>query len=140
VPGRAYRPLIARRRSDSRTTGHMSVDAEELLRRLALNDERAVRAAVGAGTHPLDAAQDLDAKTRALVRLAALLSVGAATASCRATVDMARGAGATEQEIVGVLLAVAPAVGGARVVAAAPRLALAIDYDVEDVDEASDGT
>jgi hypothetical protein len=31
---------------------------------------------------------------------------------------------------------VAPVVGGARLVAAAPRLALAIDYDVEDLDAA----
>ncbi len=37
------------------------------------------------------------------------------------------------------LVAVAPAVGGARVVGAAPRLALAIDYDVEDVAEVWDG-
>ena len=34
----------------------------------------------------------------------------------------------------GVLLAVGPAVGAARLVNAAPMLALAIDYDVEDVD------
>ena len=33
------------------------------------------------------------------------------------------------------LIAVAPAVGEARVVGAAPRLALAIDCDVTDVDE-----
>jgi hypothetical protein len=72
--------------------------------------------------------------------LAALLAIGATTASCRATVEVARAGGATDQEIVGVLLAVAPAVGGARVVGAAPRLALAIDYDVEDVDEIYDGT
>jgi len=41
--------------------------------------------------------------------------------------------------LVGVLLAVAPAVGAARVVGAAPRLALAIDYDVEGLDDAYDG-
>jgi len=115
------------------------VDAEELLRRLALNDENVVRWAVGADTRSLCSGRELDAKTNALVRLAALLSVGAATASCRATVELARAAGATDAEIVGVLVAVAPAVGGARVVGAAPRLALAIDYDVEDVDEAWHG-
>ena len=72
------------------------------------------------------------------MRLGSLLSVGAATASCRVTVDVARAAGATDEEIVAVLVAVAPVVGGARLVAAAPRLALAIDYDVEDVDAASE--
>jgi alkylhydroperoxidase/carboxymuconolactone decarboxylase family protein YurZ len=119
--------------------GRADVDAEELLRRLALNDENVVRSAVGADTRSLGSGRQLDAKTNALVRLAALLSIGAATASCRATVELARAAGATDAEIVSVLVAVAPAVGGARVVGAAPRLALAIDYDVEDVDEASRG-
>jgi alkylhydroperoxidase/carboxymuconolactone decarboxylase family protein YurZ len=114
------------------------VDAEELLRRLALSDEKAVCAAVGA--RPLAPATTwaLDAKTAALVRLAALLALGAPTASCRATVELARAGGASDQEIVGVLLAVAPAVGAARVVGAAPRLALAIDYDVEGLDDVYD--
>jgi alkylhydroperoxidase/carboxymuconolactone decarboxylase family protein YurZ len=115
------------------------VDAEELLRRLALNDENVVRSAVGAETPSLSGGSDLDAKTDALVRLAALLSIGAATCSCRVAVELARAGGATDAELVGVLVAVAPAVGGARVVSAAPRLALAIDYDVEDVAEVVDG-
>ena len=46
-------------------------------------------------------------------------------------VDRAIEAGATESEIVGVLIAVAPAVGVARVVSTAPRLATAIGYDLE---------
>jgi 4-carboxymuconolactone decarboxylase len=115
------------------------MDAEELLRRLALNDENVVRSAVGADSRSLCGGGDLDAKTNALVRLAALLSIGAATSSCRAAVELARASDATDAEIVGVLVAVAPAVGGARVVGAAPRLALAIDYDVEDVAEVWDG-
>ena len=115
------------------------MDAEELLRRLALNDENVVRSAVGAYPLRVSGGPELDAKTNALVRLAALLSIGAATSSCRAAVEVARAAGATDSEIVGVLVAVAPAVGGARVVGAAPRLALAIDYDVEDVAEVWDG-
>ena len=70
-------------------------------------------------------------KVDLLVRLGALLAVGAATPSLRRTVELARAAGATETEIVGVLVAVAPAVGLARVVSDAPRLALAIGYDTE---------
>jgi 4-carboxymuconolactone decarboxylase len=115
------------------------VDAEELLRRLALNDEKAVCAAVGARSLEPATAWALDAKTGALVHLAALLSLAAPTASCRATVELARAAGASDREIVGVLLAVAPAVGAARVVDAAPRLALAIDHDVEGLDDVYDG-
>jgi 4-carboxymuconolactone decarboxylase len=121
------------------TYGRAEVDAEELLRRLALNDEQAVCAAVGARSLTPATAWALDPKTAALVRLAALLSLGAPTASCRAAVELARAGGAGDREIVGVLLAVAPAVGAARVVGAAPRLALAIDYDIEGLDDAYDG-
>lgn len=39
--------------------------------------------------------------------------------------------GATVEEIVGVLIAVAPTVGVARIVSAAPELALAVGYDID---------
>ena len=39
--------------------------------------------------------------------------------------------GATEEEIIDVLLAVAPVVGLARLTSAAPELALALGYDVD---------
>jgi 4-carboxymuconolactone decarboxylase len=68
-------------------------------------------------------------KVDLLVRLGALVAVGAATASLRRTVQLALAAGATETEIVGVLVAVAPTVGLARVVATAPKLATAIGYE-----------
>jgi 4-carboxymuconolactone decarboxylase len=111
------------------------VDLGELLRRLALNDEQVVQSALGADPAvPRDAL--LDARTSALARLAALLTVGATTESCRVTVELARSAGSSDAEIVGVLMAIAPAVGGARLVTAAPLLALAIDRDVEDADSA----
>jgi 4-carboxymuconolactone decarboxylase len=121
-------------------SGRRAVDVIELLRRLALNDERTVRRAVSGSPGELGYEGALEPKAAALVRLGSLLSVGAATASCRVTVDVARAAGATDEEIVAVLVAVAPVVGGARLVAAAPRLALAIDYDVEDVDAAPEPT
>ena len=44
---------------------------------------------------------------------------------------MALAAGASIDEIVGTLIAVAPTVGLARVVSAAPELALALGYDVD---------
>ena len=110
---------------------------DELLRRLALNDERAVGRATRGGP-PAVGDPALDARTAALVRLGALLSVGAATTSCRTAIDLARAAGATDQELVGVLMAIGPAVGAARVVAAAPQLALALDYDLDAADVAWD--
>jgi 4-carboxymuconolactone decarboxylase len=102
--------------------------AEELLRRLALNDERSVGIVLAGGSGP-SANAALVPKVDLLVRLGALVAVGAATASLRRTVELARGAGASEAEIVGVLVAVAPTVGLARVVATAPKLASAIGYE-----------
>jgi alkylhydroperoxidase/carboxymuconolactone decarboxylase family protein YurZ len=105
-------------------------DVERLLRRLALNDERSVAMVLASGSDA-QLGGPLLPKVDLLVRLGALLALGAATASLRATVQRAMGAGATEAEIVGVLVAVAPAVGLARVVATAPKLAIAIGYDLE---------
>jgi 4-carboxymuconolactone decarboxylase len=105
-------------------------EVERLLRRLALNDEESV-GRVLAGDSGAAGRAVLRPKVDLLVRLGALLALGASTSSLRATVDRALGAGATEAEIVGVLVAVAPSVGLARVVSCAPRLALAIGYDIE---------
>ena len=107
---------------------------EELLRRLALNDENTVRAVLGSDAEGGRAPRTeyLDAKSRALVRLGALLAVGAETTSLRWMSELAYEAGATDEELVGVLIAVGPAAGLARVVREAPRLALAMGYDIED--------
>jgi 4-carboxymuconolactone decarboxylase len=105
---------------------------ERVLRRLALHDERSLRSVLAGPGMP--GASDLDAKAQALVRLGALLSVGAATASLRCNVEFAYAAGATEDEILGVLVAIAPAVGHARVVCVAPQLALALGYDPDEAD------
>jgi alkylhydroperoxidase/carboxymuconolactone decarboxylase family protein YurZ len=105
-------------------------EVERLLRRLALNDEESVEMVLGQGDAS-GAGSALVPKVELLVRLGALLALGASTTSLRATVERARQAGATEAEIVGVLVSVAPAVGLARVVSTAPRLATAIGYDLE---------
>ena len=46
-------------------------------------------------------------------------------------VQWALAAGATADEIVGTLMAVAPITGVARVLAAAPEFAMALDYDLD---------
>ena len=109
--------------------GHGVNRVERLLRRVALGDERTLRPVF---TEPgIPAAGDLGAKARAFVTLGALLSVGATAVSLRWAVEHAYAAGLTEDEVVGVLLAIAPAVGHARVVGVAPQLALALGYDLE---------
>ena len=64
----------------------------------------------------------LDPKTHALVRIASLIAVGAPSASFAWQVSLAREAGASDDEIGGVLVAVAPTAGFPRVVAAAPHI------------------
>lgn len=105
--------------------------AEDLLRRLALNDENAVGMVLG-GRSGGAVPTDLDVKVERLVQLAALLSVGAAAPSLRESVEQAAAAGATDAEIVGVLVAAGPVVGLASLVASARKLAAAMGYDLED--------
>ncbi len=103
---------------------------EELLRRLALNDERTAQATLGADLAP-PAVSGLDAKTHALTRIAALIATEAALASYQWAVDSALSVGATDEDIVDVLASVAPIIGLARLTSAAPELALALGYDLE---------
>ncbi|HKO86030.1 MAG TPA: carboxymuconolactone decarboxylase family protein [Actinomycetota bacterium] len=78
-----------------------------------------------------DGTSGLDPKTHALIRLGALLALGAAPVSYHWTVGAALDAGATAEEILGTLIAVAPISGVARVVLAIPDVALPIGYDID---------
>jgi alkylhydroperoxidase/carboxymuconolactone decarboxylase family protein YurZ len=109
----------------SLSTRSVTPDEEELLRRLAISDETALVTAV-LGKSRLG----LDRKTWALVRVAALIAVDSAVASYQWAIDEAIAQGATEEEVIDVLLAIAPVVGVGRVTSAAPELALALGYDV----------
>ena len=105
------------------------MDYMERLRRLTINDARIADDhddGLGSG--------ELDPKTLALVRLAALVAVGGAVPSYGAQADAAVSAGATAAEIVEVLIGVLPIVGLPRSVAAAPKLALALGYDTDDIE------
>jgi 4-carboxymuconolactone decarboxylase len=106
------------------------IEYQERLRSLALNDRAFVESVLGMGTDTVVASR-LDAQTHALVRLGALLASDAAASSYHDDVQAALAAGATIDEIVGALVAVADVIGLARVVSAAPQLALALGYDVE---------
>jgi 4-carboxymuconolactone decarboxylase len=74
----------------------------------------------------------LDARSFALVKLAALIALDAPPASYLWQVANALDAGATPADLVGVLIAIAPQVGGPRVVAAAPELMVALGLSLPD--------
>jgi 4-carboxymuconolactone decarboxylase len=103
------------------------VDYTERLRCLAINDARFV----DAGGVKTDT-RGLDPKSLALVRLGALVAVGGAVPSYGAQADAAVSAGASAPEIVDVLVGLIPIVGLPCVVAAAPKMALALGHDVEE--------
>jgi alkylhydroperoxidase/carboxymuconolactone decarboxylase family protein YurZ len=116
----------------------VAVETYEVLRRLAIRDDALIqRVLAGAEDEP---AKPLDAKTVALARLASLVAVDAAAAMYLSAVEEADAAGATDAELVACLLCVMPAVGVSRVVSAAPKLALALGYDVGAALEAVDPT
>lgn len=105
-------------------------ELEERLRRLGIQDEDVVESLLATRLDNVQAS-GLDPKTHALVRLGALLALGGAPVSFHCNVEAALAAGATEDEIVGALIAVAPLVGVARVISAAPEVALSMGYDVD---------
>ena len=71
-------------------------------------------------------ATGLDGRTFGLVRLAAMIAIDAPPASYAWQVANAIEGGATAEDMLGVLRAVAPQVGGPRVIAAAPEIMLAL--------------
>jgi alkylhydroperoxidase/carboxymuconolactone decarboxylase family protein YurZ len=106
----------------------------ELLRRLAASDERSLTT-VMAPTPERDPkpqlAPSLDRRTRELVRLGALLAVGASPTALRWAVELAASNGVDDQAVLDALLAAAIATGTAQVVSSAPRLGLALGFDFE---------
>jgi alkylhydroperoxidase/carboxymuconolactone decarboxylase family protein YurZ len=76
----------------------------------------------------------LDPRSYSLVKIAALVALDAPPASYLWQVANALDSGASPGEIVGVLRAIAPQVGGPRCVAAAPEIMLALGLTLpEDV-------
>ena len=103
---------------------------QEMLRRLAIIDERFVEGQAGLGLD-LPTCRCLDPKTAALVRVGALAAIGAPGVCLEWSTTRALAQGATEDEIIDLLLAIAPVAGLGRVTGAVPGVAAALGYDVE---------
>ena len=102
---------------------------QETLRRLAMIDEGFVADEAGFGLDPA-AASALDPKTVALLQVAVSVALGSAAVCLEWSAGRALAAGASEDEIADVLLAIAPVAGLGRVVSAAPDVATALGYDI----------
>lgn len=100
-----------------------SAEVENLLERLAQLSEK--------GAYEAIEAKYLDARTLTLVIVGAAICTDAPTKTFQALVGSALQAGATVEEVIGAMVAVAPAAGEPRIVAVAPKIAFALGYDVD---------
>lgn len=82
------------------------------------------------------AGSGLDARTFALVKLATLIALDAPPASYAWQIANAVEEGVTAEDFIGVLRAVAPQVGGPRVIAAAPEIMVAMGLAIDDEGQA----
>jgi alkylhydroperoxidase/carboxymuconolactone decarboxylase family protein YurZ len=110
---------------------------QETLRRLAMIDEGFVKDQAGLALG-LAATSALDPKTARLLQVGASVTIGPSPVCLQWSVAQAMAAGATEDEIADVLLAIAPVTGLGRIAAAAPDMAIALGYAVAAALEALD--
>ena len=123
----AARRLPTERKRNMSMPANVDVDdaTRDALSGLSLGDLEVL----GEALELREAAQEnsgLDARTFSLVKIAALIALDAPPASYLWQVSNALDAGASPAEIVGVLRAVAPQVGGPRVIGAAPEIMVAL--------------
>jgi 4-carboxymuconolactone decarboxylase len=109
----------------------VAAETYEVLSGISVGDLRLLDTAMGLRDSEL-ATTGLDARTFALVNMAALIALGAPPASYAWQVANAIDDGATPEDILGVLRAVASHVGGAKVVAAAPEIIVALGLQLPD--------
>jgi 4-carboxymuconolactone decarboxylase len=93
-------------------------------------EEGFVEDEAGLGLGPISTSA-LDPKTAALLQVGACVAIGSSAVCLEWSTGRALAAGANEDEIADVLLAIAPVTGLGRVVTAAPGVATALEYDIE---------
>lgn len=100
-------------------------NVEQTLSGISAGDVSVLETAIGLREAQQEAT-GLDSRTFALVKIATLIALDAPPASYAWQVTNALEDGASPEDILGVLRAVAPQVGGPKVVAAAPEIMLAL--------------
>ena len=107
----------------------VGADTHQTLSGVATGDVSLLEEALGLREAQKEA-NGLDARTFALVKIAALIALDAPPASYAWQVGNALNDGVSPEDMLAVLRAIAPQVGGPRVVAAAPELMLALGLDL----------
>jgi alkylhydroperoxidase/carboxymuconolactone decarboxylase family protein YurZ len=102
----------------------------DTLLKLTIHDDSYIESVLARGFRDTEAS-GLDARTQALVRVGALVAVDATPSAYMCAIEAGIASGASPDDIVGVLVALLPSIGSDRVVSAAPKLGLALGYDVD---------
>ena len=103
----------------------VAADTHKTLSGIAVGDADILETAIGLREFGREAT-GLDGRAYSLVKIAALVALDAPPASYAWQIANALEEGATPEDILGVLRAVAPQVGGPRVMAAAPEIMLGL--------------
>jgi 4-carboxymuconolactone decarboxylase len=106
-------------------------ETHETLRQVSGGDMSVLEKAVGLRELNREGS-GLDPRAFGLVKIATLIALDAPPASYAWQVANAVADGVTPEDILGVLRAVAPQVGGPRVIAAAPEIMLALGLSLDD--------
>ena len=127
--------MAAKQGSTATKRGSASVSAkvEDHLRRIARSDDKEIETMVGMRQGLRDVTQ-LDNRSFALVKIAALIAVDAPPASYMWQIGNAIAEGVTPEEVLGTMWAVAPQVGGPRLISAAPEIMLALGLVLNEED------
>jgi alkylhydroperoxidase/carboxymuconolactone decarboxylase family protein YurZ len=105
--------------------GVVGADTHQTLSGISLGDADVLDTVIGLREANREGS-GLDPRTFALVKIASLIALDAPPASYAWQVAAALDDGVTPEEILGVLHAVAPQVGGPKVIAAAPEIMVAL--------------
>ena len=103
----------------------VATDTHKTLSGIAVGDADILETAIGLREFGREAT-GLEGRAYSLVKIAALIALDAPPASYAWQIANALEEGATAEDILGVLRAVAPQVGGPRVMAAAPEIMLGL--------------
>jgi alkylhydroperoxidase/carboxymuconolactone decarboxylase family protein YurZ len=105
-------------------------ETSDTLEALAAAEEDVITSLLEMQIHNLEAS-GLEPRTYSLVKIATLIALDAPQASYVAQVAFAIEAGVAPDDIVSLLVTVAPQVGLPRVIAAAPKVMLALGLELE---------
>lgn len=112
----------------------VSADTRSALKGFATGDQEIMARFLETQLENADAS-GLPSKSYALVKIAALIAVDAPPTSFMDQVPRALESGVTPDELLGVLIAIAPQVGMPKVISAAPEIAFALGLPVDEWEE-----